>query len=83
MKRGVVPRDSMEYPMKMLRQQEVVDRVGYSPMHLRRLEARGVFPRRVKLSPGGVAVGWVEAEIEAYLEGRVAERDGASAAGGP
>ncbi len=80
MKCGVVPCDSMEYPMKMLRQQEVVERVGYSPMHLRRLEDAGVFPRRVKLSPGGTAVGWVEAEIEAYLEGRVAERDDANAA---
>ncbi len=66
--------------MKILRQPEVVERVGYSPMHLRRLEAAGVFPRRVKLSPGGTAVGWVEDEIEAYLEARVAERDGAAAA---
>ena len=66
--------------MKILRQTEVVERVGYSPMHLRRLEAAGVFPRRVKLSPGGSAVGWIESEIEAYIEERVAERDGTDAA---
>ncbi len=66
--------------MKILRQPEVVGRVGYSPMHIRRLEASGVFPRRVKLSPGGSAVGWIESEIEAYIEERIAERDGANAA---
>ncbi len=66
--------------MKILRESEVRKRVPYSSMHIRRLEDAGVFPRRVKLSPNGTAVGWIESEIEAYIEERVAERDGTDAA---
>lgn len=47
---------------KMLRAAEVVERVGYSKMHIWRLEKAGQFPRRVKLGPHRVA--WVEEEIE-------------------
>ena len=65
--------------MKILREPEVLKRVPYSSMQIRRLEAAGVFPRRVKLSPSGTAVGWIESEIDTYIEERVAERDGAAA----
>ncbi|MEP0324577.1 helix-turn-helix transcriptional regulator [Bauldia litoralis] len=38
-----------------------------------RLEKAGKFPRRVKVSAARVA--WVESEIDAYVERRIAERE--------
>jgi predicted DNA-binding transcriptional regulator AlpA len=33
------------------------------------------FPKPIKLSPGGRAVGWLESEIAEYQAARIAERD--------
>ena len=62
--------------LRLIRLPEVRSRVGYSPMHLWRLEKAGRFPRRVKLGPNAVA--WVEEEITAWCEARIAERDTAA-----
>ena len=59
--------------MRILRQRQVIERVGYSPMHLWRLEKAGKFPQRLKLGPN--SVGWVSTEIDAWIEARIAERD--------
>ena len=59
--------------MRVLRAPEVVRRVGYSRMHLWRLERNGLFPKRVQLGPN--AVGWLETEIDEWIKARVAERD--------
>ena len=58
---------------RILRQRQVIERVGYSPMHLWRLEKAGKFPLRVRLGPN--SVGWVEEEIDTWIENRIAERD--------
>ena len=59
--------------MRILRKPEVVHRVGLSGMEIWRREKAGRFPRRVRLGPQ--SVGWVEAEIDDYLEQLVAARD--------
>ena len=59
--------------MRILRQRQVTEKVGYSPMHLWRLEKAGRFPRRLKLGPN--SVGWVAEEIEEWIAARIAERD--------
>ncbi len=59
--------------MRILRKHEVLHRVGLSGMEIWRREKADQFPRRVKLGPN--SVGWVEAEIDAYLEQLVAARD--------
>ena len=59
--------------MRILRKHEVLHRVGLSGMEIWRREKAGRFPRRVALGPN--SVGWVEAEIDAYLEQLVAARD--------
>ncbi len=50
---------------------------GYCDVHLRRLEERGEFPRRFKLSdnsgPFGAA-GWLLSDIMAWLNARAASR---------
>ena len=42
--------------------------IPYSRQHVGRLEARGVFPRRLQIGPGRVA--WRESEIFAWLDER-------------
>ena len=59
--------------MRILRKHEVIHRVGLSRMSIWRREKAGRFPQRVKLGPN--SVGWVEAEIDAYLEEIVAARE--------
>jgi prophage regulatory protein len=59
--------------LRLIRLPEVRSRCGFSSMHIWRLEGAGRFPRRVKLSVNSVA--WVEAEITAWCEARIAERD--------
>ena len=46
--------------------------VPYSRQHLARLEAAGQFPLRVTLGP--CRVGWVQEEVEAWIERRMNDR---------
>ena len=59
--------------MRILRKHEVLHRVGLSGMEIWRREKAGEFPQRVKLGPN--SVGWVETEIDGFLEQLVAARD--------
>jgi prophage regulatory protein len=47
--------------------------IPYSRMHIDRLEKVGAFPKRVRLS--SMTVAWVEQEIDAHLEAKLAERE--------
>jgi len=44
--------------MKLLSKKQVRELVLYSPQHVARLEAAGLFPRRIRL--GANRVGWLE-----------------------
>jgi prophage regulatory protein len=59
-------------PTRILSQKELASRVPYSPVQIWRLEKTGTFPHRIKLGPN--RVGWVEAEIEAWLRERMVDR---------
>ena len=48
--------------------------IPFSREHIRRLEADGKFPKRVRLAPGGDYFGYVEKEIDEYLLARAADR---------
>lgn len=61
--------------MNLLSKKAVTAKVLYCPAHIARLEKAGLFPRRVPLGPG--RVGWIESEVEGWLEARVALRDAA------
>lgn len=54
--------------MKILSYKEVVKRTGLSRVTIWRLEKSGKFPQRKQLSQR--RVGWVESEINEWLEGR-------------
>jgi len=59
----------------ILRRKAVEARTGLGRSHIYQLSKDGRFPRPIPLSPDGRAVGWLESEIEAWLDARIAERD--------
>src|SRR5882757_4470948 len=52
--------------------------ITYSKPHLWRLEKAGKFPKRVPIGAG--RYGYVETEIDAYIDAKIAERDASAAA---
>ena len=62
--------------MKLLSYDELkpVKGIHYSKVQIWRLEKLKKFPKRVALSAN--RVGWAEHEIDAWLESKIAERDG-------
>jgi len=63
--------------MRIIRGSEVTRLTGLSATTLWRRERDGTFPRRVKI--GSNSVGWVEEEVQAWIENR--ERGGPKPAG--
>ena len=53
---------------------EVARLIPYSQNHLRRLEAQGSFPKRVRIGANRVA--WVRQEIDDWIEARLNARHG-------
>lgn len=47
--------------------------IPYSLAQIARLEAQGLFPKRLHLGPS--RIGWLAREIAAWVEERAAERD--------
>jgi prophage regulatory protein len=59
--------------IRMLRLPDVEAKTGLSRETIFRGGREGWFPKSVKISPA--SNGWVEGEINTYLEARIAERD--------
>src|SRR5215208_8312474 len=59
--------------LRILRRPDVEERTGMSRSAIYAAIAAGRFPAPVNLGPK--AVGWVEAEIDLWLEARIAARD--------
>ncbi len=60
---------------RIIRPRECCDKVGFSNVHLRRLEEKGEFPARFKLandSGKSGACGWRLSDIQGWIEGRAA-----------
>jgi prophage regulatory protein len=60
-------------PSVILRRDEVEARTGLARSTIYARIAADAFPRPVPL--GGKAVGWVESEIQAWIDARIVERD--------
>jgi prophage regulatory protein len=58
---------------RMLRERQVKDLTGISRVTRWRLERRGEFPRKVRLTPR--CVGWPESEVIAWLKERAEARN--------
>ncbi|MCB9947251.1 MAG: AlpA family phage regulatory protein [Rhodospirillaceae bacterium] len=59
--------------MRLLSKRQLREVVLYSPQHIARLEKAGKFPRRVQIGPN--RVGWVEAEVQDWLQERLDRRE--------
>jgi prophage regulatory protein len=59
--------------IRILRRDQVVDRVGLSRAQIYALMEQGKFPKQIPL--GANSVGWIEAEVNEWLRQRIAERD--------
>ena len=66
--------DRASKPNRLITKRELCKMVPYTPQHILRLEKEGKFPHRVQVGPNRVA--WLEAEVEAWVAARVAEREG-------
>ena len=62
--------------MKLLRAPEVTEKTGLSYTTIWRKERAGVFPPRRRI--GANSVGWVEQEVDRWIEGRPLVRSDAS-----
>ncbi len=58
--------------MRILTKPEVKAKVGYSLVHVGRLERAGLFPQRIQLGP--CRVGWLESEVDEWIKQKAAER---------
>jgi prophage regulatory protein len=54
----------------ILRKRVVIERVGLSDTTLWRLERKGLFPKRIRITESGM-IGWLESEVQAWIHARV------------
>ena len=63
---------------RVLRLPEVINKTGLGRTTLWRMTAEGQFPASISL--GGKAIGWIEAEIDGWIEMRMSARQSAPVA---
>ena len=61
---------------RIIRRPRVREITGLGDSSLYERMAAGTFPRPVPL--GGRAVGWIESEVEEWIDARIAEREAAA-----
>lgn len=61
--------------MNILRNPDVCRRLGISASTLWRYVGNGSFPSPIRLGPN--RVGWIESEVDAWIEGKAQSRGGA------
>lgn len=59
---------------RLLKRPEVREKTSLSDSELYRQIAAGAFPRPIRLTPNGRAVAWLESEVDAWIESRLADR---------
>lgn len=61
----------------ILRKPDVKRITGFSDVTIRGLEKAGNFPKRFKLNPDGKHVGWLESEVQTWMQRRAESRQAA------
>ena len=64
-----------ERPSRLIRIREVMDLTGLSRSYIYALAADGRFVKSISLVPGGTSRAWVFAEVQDWLDQRIADRD--------
>lgn len=60
--------------IRVIRHAEVRQKLNVSGAKLFDMVAKGIFPKPFVIIPGGRAVGWLEADVDAWIVGRSADR---------
>jgi prophage regulatory protein len=68
--------DAGERPVRILRLPEVCQVTGLKRAMIYRLQQKKSFPQSVKITDH--AVGWIDVEVQAWLEQRIAARGGSA-----
>ncbi|HAG72629.1 MAG TPA: hypothetical protein DCL66_10550 [Gammaproteobacteria bacterium] len=58
---------------RILRWPEVHNKTGLCRSHVHQLIGKGQFPAQIKLTPNGRASGWIESEVDKFVEQRIAD----------
>lgn len=61
---------------KLILSDDIIKIIPYSQNHIRRLEAQGDFPKRIRIGANRVA--WLKDEVENCIAERVSSREGVS-----
>lgn len=69
-------KETKQTDLSFLRINQVKSSTGLSRSYIYQLTKSGLFPKPVTIVPGGTAVGWIKTEVDAWLEERIAEREG-------
>ena len=64
-----------DHPRKLIRIRSVIELTGLSKSYIYDLCNRGLFPRKIRLVPGGSSVAWVESEVADFIANRIHARD--------
>lgn len=64
--------DPVSHPKQLICKKELTKLVKYSSQHIARLEKAGRFPKRLRLGQNRVA--WLLAEVEEWIDERLAKR---------
>lgn len=57
-------------PLRIVRMQEVTDKVALQPSTIYAMVQAGSFPSPFKIAPGGRAAGWLQGDIDNWLLAR-------------
>ena len=60
-------------PEKLLRWPEVQARVGFCKSYSYVLQKKGLFPKSIKIIEGGRATGYLESEINEFINTRISQ----------
>ncbi|WP_051230125.1 helix-turn-helix transcriptional regulator [Haliea salexigens] len=71
----VLDEDGYYTDYRLIRIREVMRLCGLSKSHIYALAAEGRFPKSVPLVPGGSSRAWIEAEVRAWIQQRITQRD--------
>jgi len=63
--------------MKLIRLPEALEKTGLSRTRLYEAVAAGTFPKPVKLGPDARAIGFLDSEIDGWIESRLEAREAA------
>jgi prophage regulatory protein len=63
--------NNQQQPEKLLRWPEVQSRVGFCKSYSYVLQKKGIFPKPVKLIEGGRANGYLDSEINEFINARI------------